>query len=77
MSNRESRTNRVTVVMSGQLKSQIQELADENERSVSDFIRLVLKEYVEALEGQMQIELDAEETEAEESTVDSDEEGAE
>ncbi|NIO37412.1 ribbon-helix-helix protein, CopG family [Candidatus Bathyarchaeota archaeon] len=51
----ERRTNRVTVVMSANLKSIIQTLADENERSVSDFIRLVLKEYVEALEGETQI----------------------
>lgn len=43
--------------MSENLKSQIQMLADDNERSVSDFIRLVLKEYVEAMEGQMQVDL--------------------
>lgn len=57
MSSKESRTNRVTVVMSANLKSNIQDLADENERSVSDFIRLVLKEYVEAMEGETQVVL--------------------
>jgi hypothetical protein len=55
---RETRNNRVTVVMTENLKAQIQMLADENERSVSDFIRLVLKEYVEAMEGQMQVVLE-------------------
>ena len=69
MSNKENRTNRVTVVMTGHLKSQIQELADEHDRSVSDFIRLVLKEYVEALEGQLQIEVD-------EDSIEEEDEGA-
>ena len=55
--------------MTGHLKSQIQELADEHDRSVSDFIRLVLKEYVEALEGQLQIEVD-------EDSIEEEDEGA-
>jgi hypothetical protein len=36
--------------MGESLKNKVEELAAENERSVSDFIRLVLKEYMEALE---------------------------
>ena len=54
------RKYRVTVVMSRDLKEKIQELAEQNERSMSDFIRLVLKEYVEALEGQLQVEVTGE-----------------
>jgi predicted transcriptional regulator len=63
--NKETRTNRVTVVMSENLKSKIQILADDNERSVSDFIRLVLKEYIEAMEGETQVVVGEEEEEDE------------
>ena len=54
MLNKESRRNRVTVVMGTNLKDAVQTLADENERSVSDFIRLVLKDYVEAIQEQVE-----------------------
>ena len=54
------RCYRVTIVMSKTLKEKVQALAKDNERSMSDFIRLVIKEYVEALEGQMQIEVTGE-----------------
>lgn len=50
MRRNESRKNRITVVMGNQLKDRVESLAVTNERSVSDFIRLVLKEYVEAIE---------------------------
>ena len=38
--------------MGNALKERVEQLAEEHERSVSDFIRLVLKEYCEALDAQ-------------------------
>jgi metal-responsive CopG/Arc/MetJ family transcriptional regulator len=46
----EPRRNRVTVVMEDSLKSNVDALAETNNRTVSDFIRLVLREYVEAIQ---------------------------
>lgn len=56
---KETRNDRVTVVMAGTLKDRVETLAEENERSVSDFIRIVLKEYCQAIDET--IELEAEE----------------
>lgn len=42
------RTNRITVVMGEDLKDDVIFYAHEQDRSVSDFIRLVLKDWVEA-----------------------------
>ena len=47
----EPRRNRVTVVMEDGLKEIINVLAEENQRTVSDFIRIVLWEYYDALEA--------------------------
>ena len=47
----EPRRNRVTVVMEDSLKKIVTELAEENQRTVSDFIRIVLWEYHDALEA--------------------------
>jgi len=43
-----NRTNRITVVMGTDLKDEVIFYAEEQDRSVSDFIRLVLKDWVEA-----------------------------
>jgi Arc/MetJ-type ribon-helix-helix transcriptional regulator len=53
---REPKTNRVTVIMGESLKAKIEELAEEGQRSISDFIRLVLLEYCEAIEEQKLLE---------------------
>lgn len=47
----EPRRNRVTVVMEDSLKEIINGLAEVNQRTVSDFIRIVLWEYHDALEA--------------------------
>ncbi len=47
----EPRRNRVTVVMEDSLKGIVNNLAEENQRTVSDFIRIVLWEYHDALEA--------------------------
>jgi len=49
---RELRRNRISIVVEDSLKESLEEAAVENERSVSDFIRLVLKDYFEALASQ-------------------------
>lgn len=49
--NKEVKKNRVTVVMGDTLMARLEELADENERSMSDFVRLICKDYVEALDS--------------------------
>lgn len=46
---REARRNRVTVVMGEALKNEISHYAKLEDRSTSDFIRLVLKDWVEAM----------------------------
>lgn len=46
---REARRNRVTVVMGEALKNEISYYAKQEDRSTSDFIRLVLKDWVEAM----------------------------
>jgi predicted transcriptional regulator len=38
--------------MGNALKDRLQELADTNERSLSDFVRLICKDYLEALDEQ-------------------------
>jgi hypothetical protein len=43
-----ARTNRITVVMGEDLKEEVIFYAGVQDRSVSDFIRLVLKDWVEA-----------------------------
>jgi hypothetical protein len=48
MTEKPTRTNRVTVVMGEDLKEEVIFYAGEQDRSVSDFIRLVLKDWVEA-----------------------------
>lgn len=48
----EIRRNRVTVVMGNALKNRLQQLADNSERSLSDFMRLICKDYIEALDEQ-------------------------
>ena len=55
---REARKNRITVVMGDSLMGRLQELADDNDRSMSDFIRLICKDYCEALDGDAQVILD-------------------
>ena len=47
----EPRRNRVTVVMEDSLKEIVNELAEVNQRTVSDFIRIILWEYHDALEA--------------------------
>lgn len=48
----EIRRNRVTVVMGNALKNRLQDLADKAERSLSDFVRLICKDYLEALDAE-------------------------
>jgi len=56
----EPRRNRVTVVMEDSLKEIVNELAEVNQRTVSDFIRIVLWEYYDALEAAKEEEGSAE-----------------
>ncbi len=46
---REARRNRVTVVMGEALKNEVSYYAKSEDRSISDFIRLVLKDWVETM----------------------------
>lgn len=55
---KETRKDRVTVVMNGSLKDQLEVQAEDADRSLSDFIRIVLTEYIEALRGGSQIDLE-------------------
>lgn len=47
---REPRKQRVTVVLSDSLKNRLEDLAEDNQRTLSDFIRLVCLEYCEAID---------------------------
>jgi len=49
MSRRIARKNRITVVMEEKLKDDLERYAEENDRSMSDFIRLICKEWVEVM----------------------------
>ena len=51
MSRREARKNRITVVMEEWLKDKLEGYAAENDRSMSDFIRLICKEWVEVMDA--------------------------
>lgn len=48
---RELRQNRVSIVIENSLWEKVKAEAEEKERSVSDFVRLVLKDYFESLES--------------------------
>lgn len=54
---REPRTNRVTVIMSDELNARVDVEAEEQHRSKSDFIRLVLIEWFEAVDEQRRREV--------------------
>jgi hypothetical protein len=44
--------------MQDSLWERVQSLSDDQQRSVSDCIRLILMEYFEALDGKLQIEIE-------------------
>ena len=53
MSRREARKNRITVVMETKLKDDLERYAEENDRSMSDFIRLICKEWIEVMNSRL------------------------
>lgn len=45
------RGSRITIVLEDDLKLQVAELANDNNRSISDFVRLVLLDFVQSDSG--------------------------
>lgn len=57
---KEKKTNRVSVVMEDSLRTRLKNLATYNERSLSDFVRLVLLSFVEDEEEKLRKEAEEE-----------------